>query len=85
MLGSIINFYREEILMALLILILSAPLLAFLSAVVRGLVLCVPVMLVLGWINPLIPAIPALGLGASFLLVMLIGLLIPTSYTASRD
>ena len=57
---------------------LLAPVIAFFAAVLRALVLFIPVMLVLGWIHPLIPAIPALGAGACFLLIMLISLLVPT-------
>lgn len=61
------------------LLLLLTPLFAFFSAVLRALVLFLPVMLVLGWLHPFIPLIPALGWQASFLLVMLFSLLIPTS------
>lgn len=67
------------------LLLLFTPVLAFFGAVIRALVLFLPVMLVLMWIHPLIPIIPALGWKASFLLVMLIGLLFPGSATPSND
>lgn len=65
--------------MGALLLLLLAPLLELASAFLRALVLFWPTMIVLGMIHPLIPAIPALGWWATFLLVALISLLVPTS------
>lgn len=64
--------------MDFIVALLITPLIALAGAFLRALVLFWPVMIVLGMIHPLIPAIPALGWSACFLLVALLSLLIPT-------
>jgi hypothetical protein len=60
--------------MAGLFLIIS-PFFALVGAFFRALFLCIPTMWVLNWTHNYIPLVPALPLAATFLLIMLIGLL----------
>jgi len=59
--------------------ILVAPLLVLALAFLRALILFWPTMVVLGALHTQIPAVPALGWWATFLLVAALGLLVPTS------
>jgi hypothetical protein len=52
---------------------------------VYALILFFPVMLVLMWLHPLIPLIPALGWKATFLFIMLVRLVLPNSTTVSSS
>jgi len=67
----------------MIFLILLAPILVLAVAFVRALFLFWPTMLLLGAVHSYIPAVPSLGWQATFLVVMLLGLLIPVSASTS--
>jgi len=67
----------------MIFLILLAPLLVLATAFVRALFLFWPTMLLLGAVHSYIPVVPSLGWQATFLVVMLLGLLIPVSASTS--
>jgi len=58
--------------------LLAAPVIILASALFRALVLFFPTMLVLGAVHSYIPMVPALGWAATFWVVALLALLIPT-------
>ena len=58
--------------------VLIAPLLALVSAVVYGLILCVPTMIALHYLHGFVPVVPPLGWQASFWLLATLSLLIPS-------
>lgn len=62
-----------------------APVLAFVGALLRALFLFWPTMVFLGALHSYIPAVPPLGWQASFFLVAVLGLLIPTGTTTSKS
>lgn len=63
---------------------LLSPLIALLASAFRGLVLFWPAMILLGALHSFIPGVPALGWQASFLVVALLGLLIPSGNSTSE-
>ena len=65
------------------LLILIAPLLVLAGAFVRALILFWPTMILLGAVHSYIPMVPSLGWQATFLVVMLLGLLIPHGSTSA--
>ncbi len=71
---------------AVLLVLLAAPLLVLLGAVFRGLILAYPVMILLGALHSVaaLSFVPALGFWPSVGVVALLGLLIPTSDTSSN-
>jgi hypothetical protein len=69
----------------MIIALLLAPLLIFAYAIVRSVVLFLPVMWTLGALHGYIPAVPALGWQATFLVVLLLSLLLPSGSSSSSD
>jgi hypothetical protein len=61
------------------LLILLMPVIALFEAFVRALFLFFPLMIVLHFLHNFIPAVPALGWKACFLVIAALTLLIPTS------
>lgn len=61
--------------------VLIAPVIAFGLALLRAALLFWPAMVFLGALHSYIPAVPALGWQATFFLVAVLGLLIPTGKT----
>lgn len=57
--------------------IIGGVLLIVATAAVRATLLCIPVMLILGALSTSWAVVPALGIGASWLLVALLSLLLP--------
>ena len=70
-------------LLAFLGLMLASPFLVLGVSLFRAAILCYPAMLGLGALHSHIPAVPPLGWVATFWLVFVLGLLIPTSSTSS--
>ena len=68
-----------------IIVLLIAPGLAFLSGLFRAIVLFWPTMVFIGALHSNWPAIPALGWAATFFLIAVIGLLIPTGSSVDLD
>ena len=64
--------------MPVIAFILLSPLLVLGAAILRALILFWPTMLLLGAVHSWIPMVPSLGYQATFLVVMLLGLLIPS-------
>lgn len=58
---------------------LLLPFLALLAAIIRGGILCVPLMIVLHFLHGFIPAVPQLGWLACWLLIAALTLIIPVS------
>jgi len=71
--------------LAILGLLALSPVLAFLSALLRGAVLFWPVMVFLGSLHTYWDVVPALPWWGTFLLVMVLGLLIPSGSTVDLD
>lgn len=59
-------------------LVILGPLLALIGAFGRALMLFWPTMLLLGAVHSYLPVVPALGWSATFFVVALISVLIPT-------
>ena len=70
---------------AFLLLIASLPLLSLGLAFVRGLFLFWPVMILLGAVHSHIAWVPALGWQATFLVVALLTLLLPSDAKVNTD
>lgn len=72
--------------MAVLLVLLFAPVLVLLSSVVRGLFLAYPVMILAGVLHSVaaLSFVPALGFWPSAGVVALLGLLVPTG-NSSKD
>ena len=58
---------------------------SLLYALLRAIILFWPTMVVMGAVHSYIPIVPSLGWQATFLVVMLISLLIPTATSKSSD
>lgn len=69
----------------IIISLLMAPLIAMLTALVRGLFLFWPTMIAMGAVHSFVPAVPPLGWAACFWIVTLLGLLIPTAGSVDAD
>jgi hypothetical protein len=63
--------------MLVLGLLLTLPFLALAGAFLRAVVLFLPTMWILNWTHAVIPMVPALEWWPTFLVIMLLGLLIP--------
>lgn len=61
--------------MAFILLALVAPFLTLAAAFLNAAILCIPLMWVLNWTHGVIPAIPALELWPTFLIIMVVSLL----------
>jgi hypothetical protein len=68
---------------ASVVVLASAPVLALLGAFLRAVVLFWPTMLLLGAVHSHLDWVPPLGAAATFLVVALISLLVPTGDTSS--
>ena len=68
-----------------LLALLAAPFITIGAAFLRALILFWPTMLLLGAVHSHIPAVPSLGWQATFLVVALIGLLVPVSASSSSS
>lgn len=64
--------------MALILVLIMTPLMAFASAIIRATVLFWPLMVFMGAAHEWIPIIPALGWQATFLLIAVVSLLFPS-------
>lgn len=71
--------------MAVLLVLLATPALAFVAAFIRALILFFPTMIVLGIVHTYIPIVPSLGWLATFWVLVLVGLFVPTSSSSSDD
>ena len=63
--------------------LLSSPLLIPAAAFFRALLLFWPTMVLLGAVHSHLPWVPPLGAAATFLVVMLLSVLVPTSSTSN--
>lgn len=57
----------------------------FISQIIRALFVVYPAMLLFGAVHSFLPVIPAFGFWQTFAIVILLGLIIPTSYTNKTD
>ena len=57
----------------------------FALAVLRGMLLAIPLMILMGWAHDVIPAVPAWGWWQCALAIMILGILIPTSTQVKSD
>ena len=64
-------------------LVILGPFLALIGAFGRALMLFWPTMLLLGAVHSYLPAVPALGWAATFFVVALLSVLIPTGSNAT--
>jgi len=62
-----------------------APVFSLLGAFLRALMLFWPTMLLLGAVHSYLPSVPALGWSATFFVVALISVLIPTGISTSTS
>lgn len=63
----------------------SIPFLVFAAALLRGLLLFWPFMVILGMLHSWVPQVPAYGWQVCFLILALTGLLFPTSSNRKSD
>lgn len=70
---------------AVLGFIAALPFFSFLLAVLRSLVLFWPTMITFGMLHAEVPQVPAFGWWATFLILMVVSLVVPTSTGIDND
>lgn len=71
--------------LAVILVILASPLLVLLASFVRALILALPAMWLLSMAHDVIPVIPAWDFWQTMLVLMLLGIFIPTGTNSSSD